>query len=327
MTRIVSQSEVDTLMRCGMKWAFGYGDVAGFALEPKTPAIILREGRAWGAAAQAWHAIDGTIEKATAAILDSLDADAAQMEEHGTFVATEYEEIRDKLFGALAQYCATQPKLNLVASELELEVRFEEGFVYRCHLDGVHQDEDGGLWVVEFKLRRSMTPLEQVVLWRQIRWYALALAETSGQEVVGIIVDERLNAAPKPIKVNKDGSISAVQSCALEEYLDACNNPAKYGGRIVTEPNQRTVGLLGDKVWSQRHEILLRHDEMDDAVRELESAAKLIGFYDRHELLPIRVPGQQCSSCFARDLCATPQDERLRDALFVPSDYVKEVAA
>lgn len=333
MANVISQSMVGDLLSCSQKWAFAWGDIAGFPIRAKTPALVLREGRAWDRGAKVFHSSKKSTEEAVgdayAAILGSLEEDADEMVKWGSFDEEEYQTALEKLKGALVQYAATTPRLNLVASEVLLEVPFSDGFVYRCHLDGVHQDEDGALWVVEFKWRKRLTPLDQIVLWRQIRWYAMALEQgpatalnllSSG--VCGIIVDERLNGAPTPVKVNKDGSISATQSCTLEEYLDACQWPQNYGGTRVTTPNERTVGLLGQKVWQARHEILLRSDEMMDAVRELESAAKLIDLYRRRELLPIRNPGSQCASCSYRDLCPTPDDHRLRDTIFVRNDWV-----
>lgn len=319
--RPVTQSEIGQLLACPQKWSFGYGDVAGFPIQPRVTALRLREGRAWGAAVQQWHTT-GAIDAAAGALLASLDEDAAQMEREGAFDHEEYDETKEKLIGALVHYAATAERLNLVGSEVELEMTHGDGWTYRCHLDGVHQDEDGYLWVVEFKLRGagSFTPLEQAVLWRQTRWYALALEASRpfdkiSHEVRGVIIDERLNDAPKPVKFNKNGDVSATQTCMLEEYMHAC---AVRG----QTPHMPTVERLSAKIWQQRHTILFRPDELDDALRELESAASLVALYAGHSLRPIRVPGKQCGYCEFSELCPTPRDERLRDALYRPTEMV-----
>lgn len=329
--RPVTQSEIGQLLACPQKWSFGYGDVAGFPIQPRVTALRLREGRAWGIAVQVWHTT-GAIDAAAGALLASLDDDAAQMEREGAFDHEEYDETKEKLLSALVHYAATAERLNLVGSEVELEMTHGDGWTYRCHLDGIHQDEDGYLWVVEFKLRGagSFTPLEQAVLWRQVRWYSLALMHSDHPLAIryrtlpeayednlvrGVIIDERLNDAPKPVKFNKNGDVSATQTCMLEEYMHAC---AVRG----QTPHMPTVERLSAKIWQQRHTILFRQDELDDALGELESAASLVALYGNHSLRPIRVPGKQCGYCEFSELCPTPRDERLRDALYRPTEMV-----
>jgi PD-(D/E)XK nuclease superfamily len=335
--RAMSQSEVSTLLACPAKWAFAYSDFAGFPIQPRVTALRLREGRAWGAGIQQFHTrttpdlgIEDACGRAAAAMLASLDEDAAQMEREGAFDPEEYDVTKEKLIGALVHYASTSERLNLVGSEVELELHHGDGWVYRCHLDGIHQDEDGYLWIVEFKLRGAgaFTPLEQVVLWRQVRWYAIALENSGLPEterfrwmpeayvdglVRGVIVDERLNDAPSPVRFNKDGAVSATQSCTLEQYLDAC----AVRGQIPHEP---TIARLSAKVWSQRHTVLFRVDELVDALHELEAAAGLVAIYAGHSLRPIRNPGRQCGYCEFAEICATPTDARLRDSLYRPAE-------
>lgn len=322
----ITQSEIAQLLQCPAKWGFGYGDLAGFAIRPKAPALRLREGRAWGAAVQAFHTRtpgSDPVVRAHDVLVTSLMDDAAFMESHGVGNDEEYQETVERMREMLIHYCATVPRLNLVGSEVELEVAHSDGWTYRCHLDGIHQDEDGYLWVVEIKLRTpgNFAPLEQVQLWRQVRWYALALEEKFDSErlrqVRGVIVDERLNAAAKPVAYNKNGSVSATQSCLYEEYMQACAS-------LGQEPHPPTVARLQAKVWQQRHEVYFRPDEMRDALYELESAATLLSLYHDHRLRPIRNPGRQCATCAFLDICVDPKDERLRDALYVPA---QEVAA
>lgn len=336
LTRSISQSEVADLMQCPARWSFAHGHLAGHPIRPMHTALRLREGRAWGAAVQAWHTrVEGEanldpIVRAHAALVDSLMDDQAFMERNGQAVdEEEFNTTAEKLEAALIQYVATSQRLNLVGSEVQLEMAHEDGWTYRCHLDGVHMDEDGYLWVVEFKLRDpgNFTPLEVVQLWRQVRWYALALdgyGDNAGADIVrGVIVDERLNGAPKPVRLNKDRHVSAVQSCMLEEYLAACDGDPRYGS-LVTEPNEKTVAQLTAKVWQQRHAVLFTASEMHEALLELESAADLIGLYDGGRLRPIRNPSpRNCGYCPFNAICPDPSDERLRDSLYVPAQVAQ----
>jgi hypothetical protein len=335
----LTQSEVATLLQCGAKWSFAYSDLAGFPIRSKVTAPKLREGRAWGAAVQAWHTrLPNEIGHAPAvraheALMEFLNRDAQEMDRYGALDEREYEETRTRMSAALVHYMATATRLNLVGSEVELDLPHADGWTYRCHLDGVHQDEDGYLWVVEFKWRPSgrFTNLEQIVLWRQVRWYALALANQREfipeprdpvtqpswcyPEVRGVIVDERLGDAPNPVRFNKNGSVSATQSCLLEEYLYECEIRKQ-------SPHPPTVERLKAKTWQQRHEVLFREDELDDALRELEAAETLVRLYRSHALKPIRHPGQWCSGCQFLPICADPSDVELRNALYEPNQRI-----
>ena len=62
--------------------------------------------------------------------------------------------------------------------------------------------------IVEFKLRKQLTPVKLIQLSRQIRWYAWARQQVTDRKVVGVLVDERLNEAPKPAGFNKNGELS-----------------------------------------------------------------------------------------------------------------------
>ena len=327
-----SQSETAALLACPMRWAFAYGDVAGFPLRAKAPALRLREGKAWGAAWASFHAaVPDSLESAGAragsAMIAQLDLDAAAMEREGMFDPEEYDEARERLVGALAHYASTATRLNLIGAEVEIDLPHADGWVYRCHIDGVHQDEEGYLWVAECKWRPGgkFTSLAEIVLWRQVRWYAIALAEGIIQNaeagplwnrevagIRGVIVDERLGDAPNPVRYNKNGDVSATQSCTLEQYMNACAAQQQV-------PHPPTIERLGQKVWQQRHEVVFRADELDDALHELESAATLVTLYQRKTLRPLRVPGRQCATCQFLDICPTPNDSRLRDSLYIPA--------
>jgi CRISPR/Cas system-associated exonuclease Cas4 (RecB family) len=315
----ITQSMVASLLQCPAKFSFEYGDMAGFPIRPKVPALRLREGRAWGEAAQRYHAYalsdhPRAVSEATRGIVEMLEEDAQAMRDAGMWDETEHDETVAKMFDILAHYCATSEPLNLIQREHELSLVFPD-FTYQCHIDGVHQDPDGGIWIVEFKLRGAgrMTPLDQIQLWRQIRWYALSYGVNYGQPVRGVIVDERLNDAPKPVRYNKDGAVSATQSCTYEAYLAACAERRQM-------PHDPTSDRLLAKTWHQRHELILTADEMEDARIELGSAAKLTGLYRDHELAPIRNPGPLCATCAYNVICPSPSDDRLREAMYAPNE-------
>ena len=100
------------------------------------------------------------------------------------------------------------------------------------------------------------------------------------------------------------------QHTTPEAYEFAC---AHYG----VEPHIETLNHLRTINWQQRVPILFREGEIEEAGRELVSAAKLIRDLDSGELHPVRhATTMTCPSCRYRDICPTPEDELYVDSLF-----------
>ena len=321
MTRIITQSEIGTVLECPARWGFNFGTLAGFPIEPKVEPIRLDEGSAWGAAVATFHSlvmrqgVEAAGRAGVVALEEKLDRYAQRAMEAGIYDNEEHTAILDKLIPLFAYYCTTTTPLNLVQAERVVRYPLADGWDYEGRIDGIHQDEDGWIWIVEFKLRDRLTPLEQIVLWRQIRWYSLALRHEIG-EVRGVIVDEGHNTKIEPVRHNKDGKVSAVQSCTLEEYMAALRE------RGNQPPNDNTVERLARKQWHQRHQIVLTDEEYADAEAEVRSAARMVWMYDSGQLLPLRHPGPtRCPGCRYKGICPNPTDERLRDALYRPNTY------
>jgi hypothetical protein len=320
MYRAISHSEADALLSCQAKHAFAYTGrlTDGSTLTARTVAPILRDGRAWGAGVASYHALG----HGTAAIYYSLAEDKADQLQAGVFSEPAFGEAVQHLTMLLDHYvtCDTEGRLLLVERERELLVPLHarqgtsrrRSNRYRLHafLDGVHIDGEQRVWIVEFKLRNRLQPLSQIVLNRQIRWYAWAWREQTGREPVGVIVDERLNELPASVRLNKDGRVSKVQSCTPELYTAACADAGQ-------EPDDEVLTQLRSKVWQQRHRILLRPDELDEAGRQLASTAQLTHLMDSGALYPTRNPApQRCSWCPFQPICADPADRDLIDALY-----------
>lgn len=314
--RPISHSEVDALLSCQARHAFAYTGAltSGATLRPRATAPILRDGRAWGAAVAAYHAEGhGTI-----ALHRALQEDADEQRAEGVYDEAEFARILNHLSWMLAHYAEVAPRrLALIERERELlvPIRSRTGkrhsTVYRLHafLDGIHIDLAGRVWIVEFKLRGRMQSLQQITLSRQIRWYAWAWRELTGHEPAGVIVDERLNDLPAAVAFNKNGAVSKQQNCRLDDYVAACL-------KIEQDPDDDVVGRLRGKAWQQRHHILLRPDELDEAGEQLTSAGQLVQLLDSGALYPIRNPSPaRCPGCAFRDVCADPRGE-LIDALF-----------
>lgn len=317
MFRAISHSETDALLSCQARHAFAYTGALtdGTTLSPRTSAPILRDGRAWGAGVASYHA-EG---HGTAAIYYALEGDKQEQLEAGVYDQPAFADAVNRLTLLLDHYVSTDDeRLALIDRERELLVPLRSrssrrrSTVYRLHafLDGIHVDAEGRSWIVEFKLRNRLQPLAQIILSRQIRWYAWGWRESTGHEVTGVIVDERLNELPKPVRVNKDGAISRVQSCTPEAYALACADAGQ-------EPHDETLTALRSKTWQQRHRILFRPDELDEAGQQLTSTAQLVHLMDSGALYPTRNPApQRCSWCPFQPICADPSDRDFIDALY-----------
>lgn len=336
--RILSHSEISTAYDCQAKHAYAYTGflTGGDALKPKRVHVNLREGRAWGAGIAAWH-YTGDKSAAHAAMARSLAADAEDLTAAGFYDAQEHHATKNKLAAILDHEIAMSGRLDMVAMEehLRVAVRSRGGrrsprYDFEGYLDGVVRDEAGRTWIWEGKLRKQLSSLDQVARSPQLRRYAWAWREVHGEQPAGIILDERLNAAPSEVKLNANGSVSKVQSCTSLAYIDACLE-------IGQEPDEEVLAKLSAKRWGERHRVFLTELEVTQAGRDLGSSARLIhqleAARDKDRLEPVRNPNpMRCPGCSFKEICGSPYDPELIDALFerVPPKRLrpeKEIAA
>lgn len=346
MTRLLSHSEIDTALTCWARHAFAYTGrlTGGQTLKPRTTAPILSEGRAWGAAVAAWHAHGGELTAlfdGHDALRKSISADAEQMAEAGVPPSAELlTEMENRLGAMLDHYAATcEPLAPLTMLEGTLDTpllsrsgtgRASTRYRFTGFIDG-YTVIDGRQWIVEFKLRGQLTPPELLERQRQIRWYAWALARMQGYGVnhgtlpAGVIVDERLNEVPQQprtvqAKRKGEGVDGRVPSHAKDQvttpelYADLCH---EYGEL----PKLEVVEHMRQREWQRRFPILFRPGELEEAGRELTSAAKLIRDLDSGELDPIRhAKRQTCNGCRFKAICTNPGDDLLVDSLFTRTE-------
>lgn len=326
--RTISHSEASTALDCQARHAFAYtGQLTnGDALKPKTTHVLLRQGRAWGAAVAALHEMGA--EHARVALTAHLSLASAEQIQAGLFDEAAHRELVTHLNDLLEHYIQTAEPLPINRLEHEIQVaaparsgtRASTRYRYQAFFDGAHIDSAGRTWIVEFKLRKQLSSLEQIVLSRQTRWYAWAYQATTGKQVAGVVVDERLNQAPSPVKVNKDGTPSKVQSCRLDDYIAAWQE-------LGREPDEEIVAKLAARQWHSRHVVIFRPGELQEAGLQIASAANLINQLDTGALFPVRNPSRmRCPGCAYRDICPNPGDTVLVDALFnrVPAKRDKE---
>jgi hypothetical protein len=324
--RAISYTEVATLLECQARHDFSYvGQLAGSALARREAHVRLREGRAWGRAVSALHGWDpeASVERrygrALAALHVAVAEDRDALRRAGVYDETRHDDLLLHLEAVLWHYAFTAEPLAVTEPELELRVaipsraslRASSRYEFHGFLDGLSRD-DWGLWIVEYKLRGRLSGTAQVQLGRQYRFYAWAAERVLGEQIQGVIVDERLNTAPKDPRVLKNGTPSHAkdQLVTAEAYTRAC---AEAG----VEPQPDTAEALGARKWQARERVIFTRSEIATATRELQTAARLIAQFDAHTLYPLRNPGpHRCPGCAYRDICAHPEDHELVDALF-----------
>lgn len=312
-TRPISHSEVSALLTCQHRWDFRYGfQLAGTSLNPKAVSPTLSDGRAWGAGVAAYHA-GAMLAEATDTMLATLATDADRLRQFGVFSQEAFDESELLLVGLLDHYTGEHDRLGIERLEHEIVApipsrsgqRDSNRYRLQVFFDGVHVDGRGDVWLVEFKLRKQLSSLQMIALSRQLRWYAWAYRKEFGVEPAGIILDERLKALPKPVKLNKDGSPSKVQSCTVDAYRAA-------GG---SDPD--VIAKLEAKRWGQQERIFLTTAEIDEAGQQLVSSGQQIRDFDVADRYPVRNPSPMfCGGCEFKDICANPRDVELVDALF-----------
>lgn len=336
--RSISHSEAAVLLDCQAKHDFSYvGQLAGSALQPITKHVRLREGKAWGRAMAAYHltryvTIDERLVTAHSEIEMSIGEDVSQ---NILIDPEDVREMSDKMHALFTDYAAVTEPIGVHSTELELDVqiparsgkRASTRYRFTGFLDAIQTDPYDRDWIIEFKLRGQLSSVEQVALMRQIRWYAWGYQRMTGRKVAGVIVEERLNQVPKPARILANGLPSHTEKQATTPglYAAACREAG-------IEPNAETLSLLAERRWQARHTIFLSEREIDEAGLQLTSVANLAGQFDSGLLYPTRNPSQfRCPSCSFRDICNSPHDADLVEALFarVPAkkDRVQEGAA
>jgi hypothetical protein len=336
LPRLLSYSEIETALTCFARWDFSYGGrLAGSTLKSRHVAPILSEGRAWGAAVATWHREGGTLLSlwlAHEALKQSIDDDVAGMIKRGwpPPPIDEIAEMEARLGAMLDHYAATtEPLANVTRLEGEILVplpsrsgkRTSNTYRFLCYVDA-QVDDRGQLFIVEFKLRNRLTDPSLLVKQRQPRWYAWGHRQLTGVAPSGVIIDERLNEIPHHPNVNK-GRVSKAhpngnptpshakdQLTTAEWYAEVCH---EFG----VMPELETMEALRARRWQQRFPLSFRPSELDQAGRELVSAAKLIRDLDNGTLEPIRNASQMhCNGCRFKSICAEPTD-----SMFVESNF------
>lgn len=317
MTRTLSHTEMRALVNCEASWDLGYGDtLAGSSLKPKVTAIRLREGRAWGRAAAALHAhaLDApetALDHALRALDDSIVEDIDEQAKAGVYSRDEHLALEGKLRAILRHYAETTTLYPVTHAEAAFDVDIRPGWRFTGFLDGLHRDPDGHLWIVENKLRGSLSSFTALAIEPQGRRYAWAWEQATGERVAGVIYEERLNEEPRAPKILKSGKTSRdkAQIITAKAYLQSCEATG-------TEPSDEMVEYLLARKWQQRVPVIFRPGELEDVHNELLALTYRVEALEQGRF-PIRTAARQvCGGCFFQAICPDPADAEFVEGLY-----------
>src|SRR5580765_7083512 len=226
--RYVSDSELSTLVTCEARWDFRYGDrLAGTSLKAITPPTRLAEGSMWDIAIKNYNR-GGSL----ADVIEQINA----IQPDDTLLShLKVSRLLHRYSSMLAPLGThvVEPFLVPLSPILDLTVQPDDQLIH-----------EGDLWFVEYKLRSSLTSLEYLQRNFQAMLYVYG-ARKSGVKVRGTIFDETLNEEPQGVRHNKNGAVSKVQSCSVQEYLRAC-----YAADMEADPD--VVKKLNERKVHQR---------------------------------------------------------------------------
>jgi hypothetical protein len=129
--------------------------------------------------------------------------------------------------------------------------------IYRGLLDRVVIDDDGYLWLVDYKNVARFTQYEHLELDSQIGVYLWAASYIYRRPVLGFIYTQLRKAAVESPRILKDGSISAAKDQNTTHALYRAALVEKYGDKSWPQANMDCLNYLAS----------LEEDEADKFVR------------------------------------------------------------
>lgn len=363
--RVISHSEINTLDTCPKRHDLQYSGqlLGGETLRPKTDAPILRDGRAWGAMVAAWHQT-GDVAVAELEMRKLLDEDADKMlaaDVPMEVVADGVEETSTFLINLLADYCrehdaptldpatsgripGDRPEEQLLVPLLSRSGKSDSNrYVFDGRLDLVYTDERGLDWIIEFKLRKSLTSYAMIKRDPQFRRYAWAWKRATGREIAGVIIDERRKDVPLPPRMVKAKKMSDAQKAYRaeckkageeedKEYFSSLADlvPSHAKDQLCTaeayeanckecgvDPDPETVEALTARQWQQRVPIFLSKKALEIVGLELTGAGQDIHNADTGMTYPRAKPSNMnCGGCPFNDICDDLDNTEYIDFLF-----------
>lgn len=278
--RYITRSEIRSLLDCEARWDFRYSDrLAGSSLEPIVVPNLLALGTSWDTVVKTYNH-GGSVG---AVLLDLYKGEDNRIVHLAHRYASLYKPMRT---------VTVKPFIVEILPGMKVAIQPDDRLI----------DENGRTWLVEYKLRTSLTSLEYLQRDLQGMLYVYG-ARKSGKEVAGVIFDEMLNELPTEMRFKKDGGPSKVQSCSVQEYIRGCE-------AIGFDPDPDIVAKLEVRRVHQRVPIEFYDFDLEGIDDLLKSAELHIQLLERGAMYPKRIRNpMMCRLCEFNPICEHPDPD------------------
>lgn len=297
---IVTHSMLKTFKECPRKALYKYAD----RLKPKMQQKPLKRGT-WIHTLLEWHYSGRDWREAHRAL--SLQFDQLFDEEKDALgdLPAEIETIMRSYFW----HYENDVDWEVIQVEFTLEVEMPKVGLYRGRLDALVQTPYG-LYAVDHKSHRTLPDLEFRLRDAQSALYIWACRK-AGFPVNGFIWNYIKYLAPKPVRFNKNGSLSKRQG---ESTYDAAyrsikaqgKDPCDYRDLLIPLRRQRYVHGAPQVSPFFRRSVLEKDDDMlKQIVREaIHTSTRMNRYPFLRRSVVERNNGRACDWCSYKDLCS-----------------------
>ena len=284
----VSASEITTWKTCRQKWYWSYVR----KIEPRQLVAPVRVGILGHIGIAEW--LQGRSPRVAIEEHVRRNADGRFAEE-----TVDMEAEAELAASVVERFVATQAPRRLLHSEMDFTVpiarmhkRSYQGFV-----DALTEDENGDVWIEEFKFVKAFRAEEEVELSTQLGIYHLAMLQL-GYNVLGIRFHQILQKLPSKPSLNKNGSMSRQDIlCTWEDYehalIEAGLPPEHYFDDMFPKLGGKAFSKTFTLIRSREHVLKMR-DELLAVSRDIFNPQKHIYMCDST---------LTCRQCSFRDLC------------------------
>lgn len=315
--RLLSYSGISAYQVCRHKWKLQ--NVYG--LRTSTATLPMDVGSATHAGLEHFlkgqgtpvEGVDAWVETSLSKIPD--DGDFVSVETHLLDVRDTAREVVDRVMKAITRMNLKTfvPVSGPLPVELEIIVPMKGWDGFAAHIDWIAEDDQGRVWVVDFKTRSSFYDEESEDVNLQNAVYQRLVQDHYGITVAGTLTFQVRSDRSKTPKVNKNGTLSkAAIVCDWETYeaavIEAGQDPADYQDmkdKLSTVEFTRVLravrtGKQLDTVWKSIVEptALEMARIRDRALSETPSDRRIAALQAQRTL-----SNRTCNGCLVRDVC------------------------
>lgn len=233
--RLLSYSGISAYQTCRHRWKLQ--NVYG--LRTSTATLPMDVGSATHAGLEHFLKGQGSPVEGVDAWVDGIlrktPEDAEGVDDHLSTVRETAREVVDRVHKAMKRMKLKTfvPPSGPIPVELEIVVPMKGWDGFAAHIDWIAEDEQGRVWVVDFKTRSSFYDEESEDVNLQNAVYQRLVQEHYGITVAGTLTFQVRSDRSKTPKVNKNGTLSkAAIVCDWETYeaavIAAGQDPADY---------------------------------------------------------------------------------------------------